>query len=645
MVTRLRALTLIAGSIPLTACPSQEPPRPHPVIAQAQDAWVAFNSQYPRSEMAWDSLTGVAGEVRLFHSRPYAGSDGRTRARGFLAEHRLLFGLDSALSQLQYDTTNATRAEGRTGIQYVRFHQVLGDVPVYGTETLVHLTDSGRVFRVYNRFFPGLAIDTARRISQREAIAIADRDTPANPHPRIDTQARIVVYPRPPGSGYAWRVQLGVWEVLVDARSGRVLSATEQVRRQSGRVFTQNKCDTPTRIDDVLTNLDGSGFLRGPFFDVVGASGRVQETSLSFVFTEAQEGRLAQTEVYYQLERANAFFAAFGFVPAPAPMSATANIGEACNAFFSPGGNFFEFGRSADPWWPWSRHCFNPGWDGDVIVHEYTHKVIDQIATLGFTLDPASVHEGVADYFSSSFFGEGCLGETIVNRNCNSCLRNVDNDIRFRNALDEAHSRGRVLAGALWDIRTTLGAGFADAAASGAIGGIPTDADFTDFALSTIDAGVALFGDLDSFLEVFAALISIQAMVDAFCAHGIRLPDAIGRCPYIDWWEDFDFRGRFHTRTLYAADGGDCLKLENNDAMKSIKFYGMPGWRLRIYDSPSCSTSDDWGELIFPGTYGAVVELPRIGNNGPGLVSPPGAYVFHYHNGLPGKVSAIRHLP
>jgi hypothetical protein len=75
--------------------------------------------------------------------------------------------------------------------------------------------------------------------------------------------------------------------------------------------------------------------------------------------------------------------------------------------------------------------------------------------------------------------------------------------------------------------------------------------------------------------------------------------------------------------------------------MKSIKFWGTRGQKLQIFDNPDCKTDDDWGELTFP-AGATVVTLPKIGRQGVREVRPKGSYNFHHHNGLPGKVSAIR---
>jgi len=113
---------------------------------------------------------------------------------------------------------------------------------------------------------------------------------------------------------------------------------------------------------------------------------------------------------------------------------------------------------------------------------------------------------------------------------------------------------------------------------------------------------------------------------------------------HIDWWHEKDFTGTHHRRELYFEENGRCRKLVHNDAMKSIKFFALPGWRLQIFDSSDCKMNDDWGEITFPSQGNVTsVDLPKIGRRGPNEVIPAGSYEFHYKNGLPGQVSAIRY--
>ena len=111
------------------------------------------------------------------------------------------------------------------------------------------------------------------------------------------------------------------------------------------------------------------------------------------------------------------------------------------------------------------------------------------------------------------------------------------------------------------------------------------------------------------------------------------------------WWEEKDYRGKKHTRILYPSEHGHCLKLVNSDKMKSLKLYGYPGWRLQIFDNSSCSQTDDWAEITFPNDQNLkFVGVPKIGKKGVQQVTPSGCYKLHYKNGLPGKVSAIKHF-
>ncbi len=102
-------------------------------------------------------------------------------------------------------------------------------------------------------------------------------------------------------------------------------------------------------------------------------------------------------------------------------------------------------------------------YDADVIYHEFGHAVIAMSITLGQAMadaygvwDPnTTLHEGLADFFSSSLAGNPALGEYVgAAFDQGSDLRNLDNDNKCPNdVVGESHHDGQMLAGALWELR------------------------------------------------------------------------------------------------------------------------------------------------------------------------------------------------
>ncbi|MDH5327803.1 MAG: C1 family peptidase [Gammaproteobacteria bacterium] len=113
--------------------------------------------------------------------------------------------------------------------------------------------------------------------------------------------------------------------------------------------------------------------------------------------------------------------------------------------------------------------------------------------------------------------------------------------------------------------------------------------------------------------------------------------------PFLEWWEEKDYKGARHVKYLSNFALDVCHRLVHNDRMKSLKFHASPGWRLKIFDDSGCKTSDDWAEVTFPNDQNVkVVCVPKIGKLGVTQVTPAGCYKLHRKNGLLGKVSAIR---
>jgi hypothetical protein len=98
--------------------------------------------------------------------------------------------------------------------------------------------------------------------------------------------------------------------------------------------------------------------------------------------------------------------------------------------------------------------------DSDVVSHEFGHHTLWRSlkSTLGETL---VLHEGLADFFTFTQQGDSCLGESICPANSNfcwyqgQCLRSADNTLVYMddtyNTL-EAHLKGQLVSGMLWDL-------------------------------------------------------------------------------------------------------------------------------------------------------------------------------------------------
>ncbi len=647
---RLTLLILIVSVI-LSGCASQSPKiryAPSPVVAPteaAESAWNDFLQVHPKSTIKWDPQTGHAREVLYFHTTKYEGAP-TERARQFIAEHSALLGIPKSLESIRHVKTTPIHSEKGTGIDYVRFEQWIAGSRVEGTEIVVHTTTSGSVFGIHSRYYTNVMASVQPDISSQEAISISRRELGTDPADVLPDEAKIAFLPSANGLKLTWKVLADEWVFHVDAENGNVVSAFPAILNQStgsGNAFIQNSC-TGSLATVSLENLDGSGFLRSTFHDVVGAQGlRVSNPTLTFPFMTSQEKRLSQVGIYFHLEQARQFFTRIGFTPLFLPATAIANHGKSCNAAFLVARNAWRFGLSSN------GNCGNSGHDGDIVVHEYTHKVVDESAFLSTTLDTTrAIHEGVADYFAASFFADPCIAETLSG-SCGSCLRRANNQKVFPRDIapgDKPHATGKILSGALFDLRSEVNPEFANRVALGALSGISSSATFADYARAAIFSAAALVDQADNFVATLVLSAAATEVPKAFCNRGITIPDELGGCQIVEleWFERQDFGGQRHTRRLFPVDHGRCMKLNHNDKMSSLRFHAVRGWKLQIFDDGDCDTNDDWGEIVFPAaaTGVQVVSLTRIGSRGPSLASPLGTYQVFIQSRLAGKVSAIK---
>lgn len=108
--------------------------------------------------------------------------------------------------------------------------------------------------------------------------------------------------------------------------------------------------------------------------------------------------------------------------------------------------------------------------DSDVISHEFGHHTIWR-SLKNTTGESLVLHEGLADFFTFSYQGDSCLGESICPETSNfcwyksQCLRSADNTISYLDANYQSldpHLRGQLVSGFLWDLHDKENMSLAD---------------------------------------------------------------------------------------------------------------------------------------------------------------------------------------
>lgn len=410
-------------------------------------------------------------------------------------------------------------AEGRTaprGLQLVRevtsltgthrwYRQVHGGHEVLGGWYVEHLDAGGRIVDVDDGRVAVRGAAGRPAISRGTARTAAGGGLPG---------ADLVVLR---GARLAWAVYSseGV-RTLVDANSGDVIRRDLVIKEAAGRgrVFDPNPVVTlrnesltdqkdsdyaalqPAYFLRTLTNLDGSGYLRGDFADITGTTSRAFEASLDFLYGRADE-RFEQVMAYHAVTGAQAYIQSLGFSDINnEPQEVRADQFGGDNSFFYPKQDFIKFGKGG----------VDDGEDADVIWHEYGHAMQEsQVPGFGVGHDAGAIGEAFGDYWAvtmsvpvSGGFEVPCVADwdSVSYTDAEPhCLRRVDLDLTVEDATGGIHHDGQIWSRALWDIHQALGRAAADRIILEAQFSFAPDTSWEDAALDTVAAALALGGN------------------------------------------------------------------------------------------------------------------------------------------------------
>jgi hypothetical protein len=255
-----------------------------------------------------------------------------------------------------------------------------------------------------------------------------------------------------------------------------------------------------------LTNLDGSGYLRGDYADVYSSTGALAfSPTNTFAYTRSDD-RFEQVMAYYWITQAQRYVQSLGFgttLPAinDEPQNVRINQLGVDNSFETTHPkDELRFGKGG----------VDDAEDGEVILHEYGHALH---AAQNFNFDPeqnGAISEGFGDYWAvtvsdvvSQALGVPeqeplpCVADwdsTSYTSGPVHCLRRVDTDLHYPADLNgEVHHDGQIWSRALWDIRQALGHVKADTIILQGTNGY-TGTTMPDLANKTVAAAQQLYG-------------------------------------------------------------------------------------------------------------------------------------------------------
>jgi hypothetical protein len=377
---------------------------------------------------------------------------------------------------------------------YADFQQVYEDLEVIGGRVHVRLKEDGTITAFGSDFHSGISISTVPSLSDADAELLAKDDVNFNPMTDEVLSSDLVVFPFIRGDRATYHlahdVRLktdrgpAIWRIYIDAQTGDILKKSNEIYYDGiyGDVtgYIKDMYMTDPDQEEVFANqyIDVTGYtqdttdvtgyysieagtggmrevtalLRGDWASVTNISGGEASFSDSAapgtqqdILWDNSNSREDERNAYYHTVVAHAKINEIdpSFTGMDRRTPVRVNETDYCNAYWDGNGMTFGAGYGT---------CNNLAMFSDVIYHEYGHGIAD------FQYRPLSpsgaMHEAFGDYFACTITNEPYIGEGVIT---GGYFRNCDNSLRYPEDLTgEVHDDGRILAGALWDLRVAL---------------------------------------------------------------------------------------------------------------------------------------------------------------------------------------------
>jgi zinc metalloprotease ZmpB len=246
-----------------------------------------------------------------------------------------------------------------------------------------------------------------------------------------------------------------------------------------------------------LTNLDGSGYLRGDYADVCGTKSCAFSSDATYLYGRSDTW-FEQVMAYDAVTQAELYIQSLGFTNVnnePQNMRVSQYGGD--NSFYDPKKDEITLGKGG----------VDDGEDLEVIWHEYGHAIQDsQVPGFGVGHDAGSIGEGFGDYWAftmsepvSGGFDPACIADwdsiSYTVGDAIHCLRRVDLNLTLADQNGRIHHDGQIWSRALYDIHNTLGRTTADTIILTAQFSFQVDTSFEDAALATVAAAQSIAGN------------------------------------------------------------------------------------------------------------------------------------------------------
>ena len=218
-----------------------------------------------------------------------------------------------------------------------------------------------------------------------------------------------------------------------------------------------------------LTDLDGSGFLRGLWAEIVSETGNpAYSPTNSFFYTRSQD-EFEQVMGYYWITESQTYIQSLGVGSRLRPVNKEPqrlriNQWGLDNSFATTHKDEIRLGKGG----------VDDAEDGQVITHEYGHAIHFSQNFSFASVQAGAISEGFGDYWSvtitevvrqslglPALADPACVADwdaTSYDPTPPFCLRRVDSNLHYpEDLVGRVHADGRIWSRALWDIRNAVG--------------------------------------------------------------------------------------------------------------------------------------------------------------------------------------------
>jgi zinc metalloprotease ZmpB len=227
-----------------------------------------------------------------------------------------------------------------------------------------------------------------------------------------------------------------------------------------------------------LTDLDGSGFLRGKWATIVSETGNPAYSPTNTFFYDRHQDEFEQVMAYYWVTEAQKYIQSLGFRSGgplrpvnEEPQRLRINQWGADNSFATTHKDEIRLGKGG----------VDDAEDAEVILHEYGHAIHFAQDFQFSTTEAGAISEGFGDYWAVTVSevvraelglpaspDPACVADwdsVSYDPTAPHCLRRVDSELTYPDDLvGQVHADGRIWSRALWDIRGAIGHVRADTA-------------------------------------------------------------------------------------------------------------------------------------------------------------------------------------